>query len=323
MTAGRNRAWLLLFVLRRLATMVAMLVVISFLIFALVHLAPGSPIDALLGQKPRTPETVAALTAEFHLDRPLLEQYLIWAADAVRFDFGVSIQSGLPVTTQIMSRLPISVLLGSLAFVVTMAVGIGLGILSALKRGTATDRVTTAGAIVGLATPTFVTAVLLLYVFAVQLAWFPAYGKGSGGWDSVWHLILPAVALAIGSCAYVVKHTRAAMLDVVEQDYITFAMARGIPRGRILRQYSLRNALIPVITISGVVLGGLIVGAVLVEVTFSIQGIGQLLIQSAGSKDIPVIQGVTMLVAALIIGINLVTDVIYLLVDPRLRFGGR
>ncbi|WP_250213641.1 ABC transporter permease [Acrocarpospora catenulata] len=314
---------ILLFIVRRLAAMVVMLALVSFLVFSLVHLAPGNPVDALLGQKPRTPETVAALTAQFHLDRPFLEQYAIWASGALRFDFGTAIQSGLPVMTQIASRLPVSIALGIFAFLLTMIVGVGLGILAAMRRGRTADRVTTASVVVGLSTPTFVAAILLLYVFAVLLSWFPAYGKGSGGLDTLWHLTLPAIALALGSCAYVVKHTRAAMIDVLDQDYITFARARGLSRTRILLTYSLRNALIPVITIGGVVLGGLIVGAVLVEVTFSIQGIGQLLVQSAGAKDLPVIQGVTMLIGVLIISINLCADVIYMLVDPRLRLGRR
>lgn len=318
-----DRAPVLFFILRRLLAMAVILVLVSFLVFSLVHLAPGNPVDALLGQKPRTPETVAALTERFHLDKPFLEQYAIWAGAALQFDFGTSTQSGLPVVNQIMARLPVSIGLGLLAFIITMVIGLGLGILAALRRGRATDRATSAGVVVTLATPTFVAAILLLYLFAVVLAWFPAYGKGSGGLDTFWHLTLPAFALALGSCAYVVKHTRAALIDVLDQDYITFARARGISRGRVLLTYSLRNALIPVITISGVVLGGLIVGAVLVEITFSIQGIGQLLVQSASAKDLPMIQGVTMLIALLIITINLCADVIYMIVDPRLRLGVR
>lgn len=318
-----RRAPLAWYVLRRVLGMVAMIVVVSFLVFSLIYLTPGSPVDALLGAKPRTPETVAALTAEFHLDKPFLEQYLLWAGGALQGDFGRSIQSSLPVSDQIVSRLPVSTALGLLAFAMTMAAGIALGVRAALKKGRATDRITTAGVVVALSTPTFVAAVLLLYVFAIQLGWFPAYGKGDGGLDTLWHLILPALALALGSCAYVVKHTRAAMIGVLDQDYITFARARGVGAGALLFRYSLRSALLPVITISGVVLAGLIVGAVLVEVTFSIQGIGQMLVQAATKKDIPVIQGVTVLIAALIIGLNLLADIVYMLVDPRIRLGGR
>lgn len=300
-----------------------MLVVVSFLVFSLIYLAPGSPVDALLGAKPRTPETVAALTEEFNLDKPFFEQYFLWASSALQGDFGRSIQSSLPVSDQILARLPISVALGLLAFAMTMAAGIVLGVRAAMRKGRVTDRVTTAGVVVALSTPTFVAAVLLLYVFAILLGWFPAYGKGDGGLDTLWHLILPAFALALGSCAYVVKHTRAAMVGVLDQDYIAFARARGVGGNAMLFRYSLRNALLPVVTISGVVLAGLIVGAVLVEVTFSIQGIGHMLVQAATKKDIPVIQGVTVLIAALIIGLNLIADVIYMLVDPRIRLGGR
>jgi peptide/nickel transport system permease protein len=166
-----------------------------------------------------------------------------------------------------------------------------------------------------------VAGVFLIYVFAIAVHWFPASGKGSGFVDGLWHLTLPAVSLALTSIAYVLKHTRAAVIGVLEQDYVTFARARGLSLPRILITYMLRNALIPVITISGLVLSGLVVGAVLTEVTFSIQGLGDLLVQSASSKDIPTIQAVAVLVAALIIVANLLADVAYALADPRVRLG--
>jgi peptide/nickel transport system permease protein len=211
--------------------------------------------------------------------------------------------------------------LGLYAFVLTLVFGVGLGLLAALKSQTILDRGTVAASLIGLSTPAFVAGVFLIYVFAIAVHWFPASGKGSGFVDGLWHLTLPAVSLALTSIAYVLKHTRAAVIGVLEQDYVTFARARGLSLPRILITYMLRNALIPVITISGLVLSGLVVGAVLTEVTFSIQGLGDLLVQSASSKDIPTIQAVAVLVAALIIVANLLADVAYALADPRVRLG--
>jgi peptide/nickel transport system permease protein len=223
------------------------------------------------------------------------------------------------VTDEIRSRLPTSLLLGVYAYVLTMVSGIGLGVVAAFRNKRAVDRAVVAGTVVGLSMPSFVAGVFLLFVFAVQLHWFPAFGKGDGGLDTLWHLTLPAVALAMTSAAYVLKHTRAAVLGVLQQDYVVFARARGLSNARVIRVYVLRNALIPILTISGVLFSYLIVGGVLVEMTFSIEGIGQLLVQSATAKDLPMLQGVVLLVSAVIILVNLLTDVVYLIADPRLR----
>jgi peptide/nickel transport system permease protein len=162
-----------------------------------------------------------------------------------------------------------------------------------------------------------------LYVFAILLPWFPAFGKGSGFVDELWHMTLPAIALASVVMAYVVKHTRAAMIKALDQDYVTFARARGLSAWRVLTVYALRNALIPIVTISGLLLSFLITGAVLVEVTFSLPGIGGLLVQSANTKDLPMIQGVALVIAVVVMGVNLIADLLYLAVDPRIRLGKR
>jgi peptide/nickel transport system permease protein len=308
---------------RRFVVAFLLLVGISFLIFSLLSLAPGNAVDILLGSRPRTQETIRALTHEYHLDKPFLTQYWLWAKGAVRLHFGNSIQTTLPVTDEIKSRLPTSLYLALYGFILTMLLGVGFGIVSALKRRTLVDRGIVAGAVVGLSTPAFVSGVLLLYFFAIVLPWFPVYGTGTGFFDSIWHLTLPATALAIVSVALVLKHTRAAMTAVLDSDYVTFARARGLSTSRVLFHYALRNALIPVVTISGLTLSGLIVGAVFVEVTFSLPGIGGLLVQSADSQDLPMIQGVGLLIAAVIVLANLLTDLVYLAVDPRIRFRRR
>jgi peptide/nickel transport system permease protein len=312
---------LAVYVVRRLLALVVMLAVISFGIFSLLYLAPGNPVAVILGRGYHSPAAIQAVRHQYHLDKPFLEQYLIWAKGVLHFKFGNSITTSLPVGGEITSRLPTSMYLGAYAFVLTLVFGVGLGLLAALKNQTVLDRGTVAASLIGLSTPAFVAGVFLIYLFAIVVHWFPASGRGNGFVDELWHLTLPAISLALTSIAYVLKHTRAAVIGVMEQDYVTFARARGLSLRRILVTYMLRNALIPVITISGLVLSGLVVGAVLTEVTFSIQGLGDLLVQSASSKDVPTIQAVAVLVAALIIVANLLADVAYAFADPRVRLG--
>lgn len=314
---------MLVFILRRLVVLAVLLVAISFVTFSLLYISPGNLLDILLGPRPHTAATVRALTREYHLNKPFLEQYWFWARQAVQLHFGTSIQTSLSVTSEITARLPLTLFLGIYSFILTMVFGIGLGVASALGRGNVVDRGLTGAVMLGLSTPAFVAAVALLYVFAIRVRWFPAYGVGSGFFDELWHLTLPAVALAVTTVAYVVRHTRAAMIGTLDQDYVVFARARGLSRSRVLYVYLLRNALIPVITISGVILSSLIVGVVLVEVAFSLPGLGSLLVTAATSKDLPVLQGVVLLFAVVIVVANLLADVIYMVVDPRIRVGER
>jgi peptide/nickel transport system permease protein len=316
-----TRSGFVYFVIRRLAAMCVLIVFISFAVFSLLYLAPGNVVDTLLGLSPRTPATVRLLRHEYHLDQPFLTQYWIWAKGALHFRFGNSIQATLPVSYEIKSRLPTSIYLGVYAYVLTMLLGVAGGVWAALRRRSVFDRGTVAASVIGLSTPGFVSGIFLLFIFAVELPWFPVFGRGSGFADTVWHLTLPAVALAVVSSAYVLKHTRASMINVLDQDYVTFARARGLSATRITLLYALRNALIPTITISALILSSVITGAVLVEVTFSIPGIGGLLVQSASVKDLPMLQGVAMLVAFIIMLSNLLADLVYVAVDPRIRLG--
>src|SRR5919201_5369464 len=279
------------YVVRRLLLLVLLMIVISFVIFSFEYITPGNTVDTLLGLTPRTPETVATLKHEYHLDEPFFTQYWIWARDAAQLDFGNSLRTTIPVSDTLKSRLPTSLFLGGYAFVLTMVFGVLLGALAAVKRRRLADRGIVAGAIIGLSTPAFVSGILLLWLLAIEVHWFPSFGLGSGFFDEVWHLTLPALALALVSTAFVLKHARAAMITVLDQDYVTFARARGLSQQRVFFLYAVRNALIPVVTISGIILAFLITGAVLVEVTFSISGIGQLLVQAATTKDLPMLQG--------------------------------
>jgi peptide/nickel transport system permease protein len=315
----------LFFLTKRVFVLFGLLIVVSFGIFSLLHAAPGDPVTILLGENARgaTPETIRLLRHEHHLDKPFFVQYWIWAKDAVQLDFGDSSQTTLPVSDEIRARLPVSLFLGIYAFVLTATVGIAFGVAAAMKKHMASDRAIVAVGVVGLSTPVFVSGILLLYVFGIVLHWFPVFGKGNWFVDELWHLTLPAVALAIHSAAYLLKHTRAAMIGTLDQDYVVFARARGLSARRTLFLYALRNALIPIVTISGIMFAFLIVGAVLVEVTFSLSGVGDLLVQAATHKDLPMLQGVGLVIATVIIVVNLLADAMYALVDPRIRLGQR
>jgi peptide/nickel transport system permease protein len=309
------------FILRRLVALVVLLAIISFLVFSLLYIAPGSPEQILLGTQPSTPQALAAIRAQYHLNDPFLTQYWIWARNAVQLHFGDSIQTTLPVTDEIRSRLPISLFLGIYSYVITMIIGVGLGIVAAMRKGGWVDRTVVGISVVGISAPAFVVGIMLLYVFAVVVHWFPAYGPGTWFFDELWHLTLPAIALAIAGAAFLVKHTRAAMVNVLDQDYVVFARARGLSRPRVLLVYSLRNALIPVVTVSALILAGVITGALLVEIVFSLPGIGSLLVNAVATKDIPMVQGATMVVATIILLANLLADLTYVVVDPRIRLG--
>jgi peptide/nickel transport system permease protein len=315
-----RRAVLPCFLARRVAALLAVLVVMSFVIFLFLYLSPGSVEQTLLGPRELTPAAVATIRHQYHLDQPFLVQYLDWVKKAVRFDFGRSILSNEPVTTVVGRRLVLSLQLAGLAFVFALAVGVPLGVLAASRRRTSVDRAMVGFSVAGISAPAFATGVLLLYVFAVRLGWFPVFGQGSGITGRVWHLTLPAIALGMTGMGLLLRLTRAGTAAALEQDYVAFARARGVPRGRILRSYVLRNALVPIVTAGGLILAYLIAGAVLVEVTFALPGVGSLLVDSITAKDIPVVQGLAMLIAFTVVVINLLIDLLYLAIDPRIGF---
>lgn len=318
-----NPHGILIFVARRLGAMAVLLVLLSFGVFSLTYLAPGDAVDALLGGRSSSPELVAQLREEYHLNDPFFTQYWIWARDALTLNFGDSVKTTLPVTDEIGARLGASAFLAAYAYLLTILFGVIPGIVAALKQRKALDRGLVAGAVVTLSTPPFVLGILLLYLFAVLMPMFPAAGKGAGFIDMLWHLTLPAIALSLTIAAFMLRHTRASMIAVLDQDYVTFARARGLAWRRVLRRYLLRNALIPVITVSGVLLSYFVTGAVLVETTFSLGGLGELLVRSAQDNDLPMIQGLTLLIAAVIVLANLLADLTYLVIDPRIRYEGR
>lgn len=311
------------FIARRLLGLVVLLLIISLLVFSLIYLAPGNLVDVLLGLGEKSPEVVAAIRQQYHLDDPFIVQYLIWLGNAAHFDFGRSIMLNQPVTTAIAARMSVTLFLSVYGFIVAAVAGLVLGTAAALKRGTATDRGAVGIAIFGVSAPTFATGLILLWVFAIQLGWFPVIGAGEPDFgDRLWHLTLPALALGITGTALMTKMTRAALIDSLDQDYINFARSRGVGAVRILFVYGMRNSLIPIVTAAGLVIATTLTGSVLIEQTFSLQGIGSLLISSINNKDIPVVQGTTMLIAVLVVVVNLIVDLSYFVIDPRTRMKG-
>lgn len=311
---------LLLFVARRLVALVLLLLIISFGVFALLYIAPGSVEQVLLGTRPSNPETLQAIRDEHNLDDPFLTQYAKWLQGAVVLDFGRSIRTSEPVLSGIRDRMGLTLFLGMFGFLIALVLGVLLGVVAAVKKRGFIDRSVVGLSVIGVSAPAFATGIFLLYIFAVLLGWFPAFGQGEGFTDRLWHLTLPALALALTAMALILKLTRAAMITALEQDYVAFARARGIPRTRVLFTYAFRNALVPVVTAAGLILGYMLTGAVLVEVTFALPGVGSLLVDSVEFKDVPMVQGLTMVVAFVIIFVNLLTDILYLFIDPRIRF---
>jgi peptide/nickel transport system permease protein len=311
------------FVTLRVGAMVLVLVIVSILIFALLALAPGDPARILLGPVNPSPTALAKVRAEFHLDESWFAQYRHWLGNAFGLDFGRSIRSGQPVSTVLTERLPLTVLLATYAFVLTALVAIPAGLIAGANPGSKRDTAVTLSGLVGLSAPPFAIAILLLYAFSVGLGWFPTFGGGKGFVDRLYHLTLPAVALAIGQVAIVARQVRAATMDVVDRDYVTFARARGTRPRIVWSRYVLRNAALPVMTISGLVFAYALAGAVLIESAFGLQGLGALLVESVVGKDLPVVQALSLLTAALVLIVNLIVDVSYFLLNPRLRNAGR
>jgi peptide/nickel transport system permease protein len=306
------------FIVVRLAATLVLLLALSFIVFGLLHLTPGDPARNLLGPKNPTPELLDSIRRKYRLDQPFLRQYLLWLNDVVHGRLGTSIRSDTAVNTLLADRVVLTFQLAFMAFVLTVVVGVPLGIAAAWRAGSAFDRTASLTSIVGVGAPTYAVGLLLLYVFGVWLDVFPVYGSGDGGLDTWWHLVLPAVTLAFGIGAMVFKLTRTAVLGELQQDYVAFARSRGLDR-RQVRALVLRNALIPVGTSLGLVFGFLFGGTILVEVTFALPGIGGLLAGSVTFKDIPVVQAITLLTAAVIALTALAVDLLYWAVDPRVR----
>jgi peptide/nickel transport system permease protein len=309
------------FVLRRLCGGLLLLLALSFLVFTLLTASPGSPIQTLLGTQPATPELVNELRGRHNLDDPFALQYLHWLSDAVRLDFGrsISVQAGTPVADMIYGRMALSVQLAVYCLLLVLLLGVPLGVAAGVRHGGTTDRSVSLLSTVGFGAPVYALSIVLLYVFGVVLGWFPVYGAGDGFADRVAHLTLPAVTLATVLSALVIRQTRAATLTVMRQDYITFARLRGLSPARVLIRYVLRNSAPPVVTSAGVLLIAPLSAGIFIEQAFSLPGAGSLLLSAVTSEDVPVVQGVALLLGTLVVLVNLLVDLLGIHLDPRVR----
>ncbi|WP_157247683.1 ABC transporter permease [Nonomuraea typhae] len=308
--------------LRRAATLaaggVATVVVSSLVVFLALAQAPGDPVAQLLGDR-ATAAQRAAMSAQLGLDDPVLVRYWHWLTGVLHGDLGASLTYRQDVTALLTPRLGVSFMLTAMAALITLVAGVGLGTFGGVS---GRWRPLVSGLTgVGIAIPGFVAAALLISVFAAGLGWFPTYGAGSGFGDRIWHLTLPAVALSLGWSAYIAQMTAAAVKQEADKEHVTTAIGRGLPRFLVIRRHVLRNAFIPLLTVSGLVTAGLVAGSVVVETAFAIDGIGSLLVRSVSAKDYPVVNAVSLIIIVAFVAVTTVIDLVQTSLDPRLRDG--
>jgi peptide/nickel transport system permease protein len=332
---------MLRFVVRRLLQLIPILLGLSILLFAWLRLLPGGPASALLGER-ATPERIAAINRAYGLDQPIWVQYWSYLKRVALLDFGDSIQNGRPVTEVLRTQFPGTIELTIAALIFAVGVGIPLGYFAARRHGGILDNLSVVGSLIGVTIPVFFLAFLLKYVFAVKLGWLPPSGRQDvridathvtnlfvldgiltreydASWDAIKHLILPAIALGTIPLAIIVRITRASVLDVVNEDYVRTAEAKGLTTSVIRRRHVLRNTMLPVVTTIGLQLGLLLSGAILTETVFAFPGIGQEIYSSILNKDYAVLQGTILVIAVVYVVINLIVDLTYGVLDPRVR----
>jgi peptide/nickel transport system permease protein len=312
---------MLTFLLRRLALVVPTLFFVSLLIFGLQQLLPGDPAQALAGEN-QDPSVIAFLRQKYHLDAPLPVRYAYWAKGVLHGDLGQSIRLGRPVLGLILEKLPVTGELALFAILIALAIGVPLGVLSAVKNGSVFDYAASMGALWGLSVPTFWLGILMILLFSVELRLLPASGFVSPEESlsrNLETLVMPAFVLGNAIAAIMMRHTRSAMLQVLNADYVRTARAKGLSERRVVLRHALRNALVPVVTLGALEFGQLLSGAVLTEQVFTIPGFGKLIVDAVFNRDYAVVQGVVMVTAFAYILLNLAADVVYVLVNPRLR----
>jgi ABC-type dipeptide/oligopeptide/nickel transport system permease component len=301
------------FLVRRLVLAIPVLLGVATLVFSLIHLIPGDPVQAMLGDT-ASPKSVAELRSRLGLNRPLHVQYGAFLMGVARADLGVSLRTHERVTTAIATRLPATVELSLAAIFIAVVIAIPAGIVAAVWSGTGIDRAATTLALVGISMPTFWLGPLLAIVFSVELGWLPVSGRGT-----LAQLVLPAATLGAPLAAILARMTRASMMEELRELYITAARARGLSAARVVLKHALRNSLIPIVTVLGLQVGGVLTGAVITETIFAWPGVGRLLIQSIGFRDYPLVQGCILFIAVTYVSVNLLTDMAYAFFDPRIR----
>lgn len=310
------------FLLRRVGQIIPTLLFVSILIFGLQQLMPGDPALILAGEERGDPQVLAQIRAELNLDRPIHEQYVLWLGNVLQGDLGFSWRIREPVGKVIIEKLPVTVQLGLMAFAIACLIGIPAGIVSAVRKDRPADWIANGIALAGISTPNFWLGIMMILLFSVKLGWLPpsGYVPLAEDWrQSLATTIMPAFVLGTGIAAVLMRHTRSAMVQAMAQDYVRTARAKGLAERVVVAKHALRNALVPVVTLGALELGTLLSGAVLTEQVFTIPGFGKLIVDAVFNRDYPVVQGVVLVVAVIYVGLNLAADVLYVLINPRLR----
>lgn len=315
---------MLAYIVRRLLLLVPVLLIVGIVVFLLMHLTPGDPAAVMLGRE-ATLEQKEALRERLGLNEPLPVQFVRWFGNAVRLDFGESLFIGKPVTAALLERAQPTGLLTLYSLALALVIAIPAGVIAAVRANSFLDRLLMVLSISGAAIPGFFFGILLILLFAVVLGWLPSGGYADVGDDPIQHLkymLLPTLALGFSAAGLLARLVRSTMLDVLNEEFVRTAYAKGLRERHVVLWHALRNALIPVVTLVGVLLAGMLGGAVVIETVFNIPGMGRLLVQSVTRRDFPVVQGAVMTVAAIEVLVMLLVDVLYVFIDPRIRYGG-
>jgi peptide/nickel transport system permease protein len=308
--------------LKRIGQVLPTLFILSILIFGLQQLMPGDPALILAGEERGDPQVLAQIRAELRLDRPIYEQYLYWIGNVLTGDFGFSWRIRMPVSQLILDKLPVTAQLAAMSFIIAVLIGVPAGILSAVKRDQPADWAANGVALFGISTPNFWLGIMMILLFSVELGWLPPSGYvplTEDFWQSIATTIMPAFVLGTGVASVLMRHTRAAMLTALSQDYVRTARAKGLRERVVVWKHALRNALIPVVTLGAIEFGRLLAGAVLTEQVFTIPGFGKLIVDAVFNRDYPVVQGVVLATALIFVLLSLVADLLYMAINPRLR----
>lgn len=309
------------FLAHRLLQLIPTLFFVSIIIFGLQQLLPGDPATTMAGEE-RDEEAIAAIKAKYHLDEPVPIQYFYWIQGVFQGDLGESLRIKQPVTELVLQKLPVTAQLAGMAILIALSIGISMGVVSAVKKDTVWDYTANVIALWGLSTPNFWLGILFIFFFSMYLGILPPGGYVSPGedfWGSMSRMIMPAFVLGNGLAAVIMRHTRSAMMQVLAQDYVRTARAKGLFERKVIMKHAFRNALTPIITLGALELGGLLSGAVLTEQIFTVPGFGKLVVDAVFNRDYFVIQGVVLVTATIYITLNLLADIAYVLVNPRMR----
>jgi peptide/nickel transport system permease protein len=312
-------AFLVRYVLKRMVSLLPILLVVSAAVFFLIRFAPSDPITSITSGRRISDETRSSLIRQYYLDRSLGEQYLIWLGNLTRGKLGDSFKHRQPVANLLKARFPTTIQLVVMSTLIAIILAIPAGIIGAIKKDTALDRVISVFMVFCVSSPIFLNAIVLMLIFSMRLRWFPVFGAGHSFTENLYYLFLPAFALSLNMVALMGRIARDRMIGELKSNYALALTAKGTPFGRIALNHCLKNTLIPVITVAGIQIGGMVVGAVLVENVFALGGIGALLVEAIQSSDYPMMQAIIMFLVALFLLLNLAIDVIYVLIDPRIR----